>query len=311
MLDVIAILFSPTLSEVRLRLFEEFEERMVRTRDVSLTTIECAYFGRGFLLKDRPGIRRLQARAEAPLFHRDNLFNLALAQLPNSEAVAWVDGDLTFDDPNWAWRTLKALEDFEVVQPWSLCSDLGPYRMEIGRYRSFALWSLECPEDPIPDIPESVPYFDCFPGFSWAYRTDFLRWLGGLPGRLVTPTADHFMSAVLSGKIWQIPLEAHQKPILSLLHRKIWGDRDGWASRTSPIGCALGRIRHHWHGPRKSRGYYQYDLLMAKHDFDPEKDLVPNRDGVYELVSSKKELAREIQRLFENQEKSHPGDPEN
>lgn len=310
MLDVIAILFSPTRSETRLKLFEEFEERVVRTRGVSLVTIECAYFGREFLLKKRSGIRRLQVRAEAPLFHRDNLFNLALAQLPNSEAVAWVDGDLSFDDPNWACRTLKALEDFEAVQSWSLCLDLGPYGIEIGRYRSFALWNLECPQDPIPDVPESVPYFDCFPGFSWAYRTDFLRLLGGLPGRLVTPTMDRHLAAVLSGRIEQTPLEEYQKPLLTLLHRKIWGKGD-WPFRTDRIGCAPSRIRHHWHGSRRSRGYDAYDLLLTKHGFDPEKDLVTNLDGVYELAPSKAELAREIYRLFANQTKFHSGDLKN
>jgi hypothetical protein len=123
-LHVIAVMFNPTLLpfnkdsnftreyEIKYKLFKEFVERIENNEpNVILYIAEMAYGDKEFIVTDNNNSRHLQLRTEIPLWHRENLVNLAIKNLlpDNWKAVAWIDTDIEFENVNWAMDTLKVL----------------------------------------------------------------------------------------------------------------------------------------------------------------------------------------------------------
>jgi hypothetical protein len=137
-LHVIAVMFNPTSQqltaeskfkkeyEIRYKLFKEFAERMEKNEpNVILYVVELAYGDQEYIVTDSENIRHLQLRTEIPLWHRENMVNLAIKKLlpSNWKAVAWIDADIEFENIHWAMDTLKILNKTRnIVQLFSHCS---------------------------------------------------------------------------------------------------------------------------------------------------------------------------------------------
>jgi len=154
-LHVIAVIFNPTMKslsnnsktysyeyELRYKLFNEFKERMENEEpDVILYIVEMTYGSQEFIITDKNNPRHLQLHSDVPLWHRENMINLGIKHLlpPDWKAVAWIDGDIEFENKFWARDTLKLLnKTYDIVQLYSSCNflldeyeDKKPYVREI------------------------------------------------------------------------------------------------------------------------------------------------------------------------------------
>jgi len=144
-LHVIAVIYNPVVeeatrnvspllikpsreSELRYKLFKEFQERMTNDEpDVILYTVELAFGDQPFLVTNDINCRHLQLRTDTPLWYRENLMNLGIKHLlpPDWKTVAWIDGDIEFDSPTWARDTLKILNGtYDLVHLYTHCNFL-------------------------------------------------------------------------------------------------------------------------------------------------------------------------------------------
>ena len=146
-LHVVTAIANPIRWQSRARLYRQFEEHMLDS-GVRLTVVECAYGDRPHEFADNPHITHVPVRARS---------------LPQDwRHAAWIDADITFRHPDWATETVHALQQYDVVQPWSDCYDLGPNDEHLQVHRSFCRLTHE--GAPI----ASNLYAFAHPGYAWA-----------------------------------------------------------------------------------------------------------------------------------------------
>src|SRR6185295_6285399 len=104
-----------------------------------LYVVEIAFADRHFEVTSSTNPRHLQLRTSHELWHKENMVNLGVRHLlPRDwKYMAWVDGDVSFNNPNWALETIHALQHYKIVQPWSECVDLGPKGNVMRTHTSF------------------------------------------------------------------------------------------------------------------------------------------------------------------------------
>ena len=284
-LHVVTAIANPLRWESRVRLYRNFERHMLES-GVRLTTVECAYGDRPFVLADNPNISHVAVRARSMVWTKENLLNIGIARLPlDWKYVAWIDADLCFRRSDWAAETVQALQQYDVVQPWTDCYDLGPHGEHLLAHRSFCKqWLNREPVGP-------GPYRFAHPGYAWAATREALNHLGGLIETAALGAADHHMALALAGLVeMSLPdgLEpGYSRPIVDWQRRAdshIGGN----------IGCVPGTIEHYWHGPKTLRRYVDRWQVLIRHQFDPAADLKRNVWGVLELTGNKPGLQRDI-----------------
>ncbi|NJM54582.1 MAG: hypothetical protein HC841_00420 [Verrucomicrobiae bacterium] len=80
------------------------------------------------------------------LWQKERLLNLAIARLPPSVTkVAWVDADILFLDPDWAYRAEEMLDEHPVIQLFSTVHYLDA-QGGINRVRDS--WASRLPKTP-------------------------------------------------------------------------------------------------------------------------------------------------------------------
>jgi hypothetical protein len=186
------------------------------------------------------------------------------------------------------------LQQYDVVQPWSDCYDLGPNDEHLLTHRSFCrLWA---DHKPIVQGPNAIGRYEFgHPGYAWAFTRQALDWVGGLIETASIGAADHHMALALLGRVQDSTPKntsvGYQAPLLqwqSLANRYIAGN----------ISYVPGTIEHSWHGTKESRKYVDRWSILTKNNFDPSKDLKRNTFGVLELAGNKPELRRDIDAYF-------------
>src|SRR5581483_5935130 len=116
------------------RNWERFAKHMLDS-GVNLTVVECAYGEEDFVC-DRPStienhenlhrFRHIGVRAKTRGWCKENILNLGIQRTPEARYIAWVDADIIFMRPDWARATVRALQHYDIVQPWSDAYDTGP-----------------------------------------------------------------------------------------------------------------------------------------------------------------------------------------
>jgi len=291
LLHVVTCVANPRRWASRLALYRRFAAHMVAS-GVPLTVVECAHGDRPFDCDGIAGVAHVGVRARTLLWVKENLLNIGIARLPQDwKYVAWIDADIAFRRPDWAAETVHALQQYDIVQPWADCYDLGPNDAHLDAHRSFARrWATR---QPIGDA--ASPYRFAHPGYAWAATRQALDHLGGLIETAALGAADHHMALGLIGRAAaSFPggiSEGYRHPVLewqARAERHIAGN----------VGFVPGTIEHAWHGPKGARAYVERWDILTRHGFDPATDLKRNVWGVYELVGNKPELRRDLDLYF-------------
>jgi hypothetical protein len=292
LLHVVTAVANPIRWDSRIRLYREFERHMLDS-GVRLTVVECAYGERPFQCAGTPGVNHVPVRARTLVWTKENLLNLGIGRI-DAKYIAVIDADVRFRKPNWASETVQALQQYDAVQPWSDCYDLGPDDDHLHAHRSFCrLWA---DRNPIVQGPNATGGYQFgHPGYAWAYTRQALEWLGGLIETAALGAADHHMAMALIGKVeesipgnltagYKAPLYQWQQHATQHLARN--------------IGYVPGSIEHHWHGSKTKRDYIGRWEILARNAFDPVTDLKRNTWGVLELAGNKPELRRDLDGYF-------------
>jgi hypothetical protein len=293
LLHVVTALANPIRWRSRARLFRDFARHM-RDSGVTLTVVECAYGDRPFEMADEPGIVHVPVRARTLSWVKENLLNIGIGRLPQDwKYVAWIDADISFRRPDWASETVHALQQYDFVQPWSDCYDLGPCDEHLLTHRSFCRRWID--REPL----GAGPYAFAHPGYAWAATRAALEQVGGLVETAALGAGDHHMALALAGKVaWSMPAglsSGYRRPL------DLWQDR-AQLHVAGNIGYVPGTIEHRWHGDKVKRAYVDRWRILIEHGFDPQTDLKRNVWGVFELACNKPALRRDIDAYFRSRD---------
>lgn len=299
LLHVVTCHANPLQWARREELTRAFLAHMIQS-GVSITLVETEYGERPFVFQDYPGITWIGTRATSIAWSKESALNIGIRALPHdAKWVAWIDADTHFTDPDWARKTVLALQFKPVVQPWSEALDLGP-KGEImtvkGRsvQRSFGwVW---CEVGKVVDWwkdPKAYEYPHS--GYAWAASMDFLNRVGLLLDFSGLGAADHQMSLGMVGHIdyacHNLSTPAYRSAV------EAWGRR-AYQVCQGHVGYVQGRLEHSFHGSKSLRKYVERWDVLNQHQFDPQADLHRNRYGIVELSGNKPALQRDIEKYF-------------
>lgn len=298
LLHVIAVYSNPVRWDSRLARHVEFEQHMLDS-GVGLTTVECQLGERPWELPDNPHIKRVRVRASSLFWHKENLMNIGIAHTPEAKYICCADADIMFRRNGWAADAVHALQQYQIIQPWSDCYDLGPHGEHIQHHKSFCrLWW-----EGYPVAKEKHPWWDWeggyyeygHTGYVWCYTRQALEWLGGLLDIGVMGSGDHHMALSLIGK-GRLSLPGHVSQGYTD-HVLQWEQR---ATRhiCGSIGFLWGTIEHFWHGRKHQRKYRDRWQIVRDHKYDPNSDIKRNTHGVMELAGNKPALELDMDRYF-------------
>ncbi len=275
------------------RNWQRFARHMLDS-GVNLTVVECAYGEEPFRCQE-PGVRHIGVRARTRGWNKENLLNLGIQRTPEAQYIAWIDSDVTFRRADWAAATVRALQHYDVVQPWSDAYDLGPNDEHIAHHRSFCRQFFY--REPL--VPkgscfwqgEGGPYVYPHSGYAWAITRDAYDRVGGLFEFAAMGAGDHHMALALIGEV-DASLPASVTPAYRAEVKR-------WEARAlrhinRNIGYVAGTLEHLFHGRKADRGYQTRWDLFVRHQFDPHEDLKRNSYGVLELATNKPELRHDF-----------------
>ena len=298
-LYVIGVVSNPAEYNSRIRLYKEFKARMEQTRNVVLITVELAYNKKAFAVTNKNNEHDIQLRTgdEGMLWVKESLINIGVRNVkklyPDAEYIAWVDGDIEFMDDDWAEKTIEALKKYDVVQPWTISTDLGSRNQHLKKQHSFC-YVLNNKNVPILEGNSNKIYH---PGYAWAMRLDTFINIGGLLDISPIGTGDHHMAWAFMGQMYKgvaegtCPVYIQKCLDFKLLCDKYIGKN---------VGYVHGNIRHHWHGNKGDRNYQQRWNILPDSGFDFTKDLRRNADGVLVLSGNNEKLANMLKGYFHN-----------
>ena len=261
---------------------------------ITLTVVECAYGEEDFHCTQE-FVRHIGVRAKTRVWNKENLLNIGIRRTPEAKYIAWFDADILFRRPDWPMATLRALQHYDVVQPWSDAYDLGPNEEHMAHHRAFCRQYFYRQ----PMIATAHPYWHgdggphIYPhsGYAWAMTRDAYDAVGGLFELGGMGSGDHHLALALIGEADRsIPggiSDTYRREV------KRWENR---AQRHigRNIGFVEGTIEHLYHGRKSERGYRSRWGMFIEHAFDPLDDLRLNSHGVLEFDTHKPELRHDF-----------------
>lgn len=298
----------------RYSMYQMFKEKMDYYSGIKLITVELAYEGQKHKVTNWHNPDHIQIMTNKPLWHKENLLNIALKHLPKTaKYVAWVDADIEFCNVNWVSETIAKLENYSAVQLFTNANNLNVDYNSFGdsTETGFAYRYVEnnCkPGTGNPDPNSKEPFYGAgfftngkfwHPGYAWAFRLDFLRDIGGFYDYNVLGEGDHTMANAFIGTIdrlksdfatdgyWQTALD--------------YQNRVQRSEYFKGINYINGTIIHHYHGSKNNRGYISRKKLYGKYNYNPQTDLIVTKQGLYSLDLSKERLinlSTEIENYF-------------
>lgn len=308
-LDVCTMISNPVRYASRYRLFQGFKAQNEGPH-IRHWTVEVAYGNRPFAVTDPTNPRHLQVRTHTELWHKENALNLLFAHVlrhqPDAQYFAWVDADVTFARPDWAYETLQQLQHYQVVQMFSHCLDLGPKYEPVGEIRNSFVWMYyNEPKKQTKATKGTMRTADgqygytkggyWHPGFAWAARREALDHLGCLMDFCIVGSADWHMAACLIGEgektVSRLLAPAYKREVLE------WQERATKYIKGN-IGYVDGLLNHHWHGRKVDRHYTDRWQILVNNKYNPETDIKRDAQGLYLLTDRSAGLRDDIRTYF-------------
>ena len=269
-LHVIAVVSNVYEFKRRWQLMREFVERMKDTPYIKLYIVELAYGEQEFVVTDPANPRHLQLRTADALWHKENMINVGVKKLlPHDwKAMAWVDSDIEFDNPNWALDTLKVLKEFDLAQLFTTAFDLNEHNIAMSIWQSYGY--KYCNGERFKHT-KGIDYWHS--GYAWSCTRSFYDSMGGLYDRGIIGSGDYVMTQGFVGNTacgdrslgkFKIDIEKYNAAI----------------KEDVKIGYIPCNIRHYFHGSKKNRKYIERNQILIRHKYDPSTHLAYNDDGI-------------------------------
>lgn len=116
--SIVSCFFNPTGSIHRVENFTRFLEG-IKDSGVNYLVVELAFGTEPFSFNGEENI--IQLRTNDVMWHKERLLNIGIKHLLNKgyKKIAWLDGDILFDNPDWPWFISAKLETSRLCQVFS------------------------------------------------------------------------------------------------------------------------------------------------------------------------------------------------
>lgn len=310
-LHVVRVISNPARYHSRYRLAREQEEFLKKCPNIKLYTVEASFGDRHHELINQTDEFNLKVKVKSEIWIKENMINLGVQHLLpyNWKYMAWIDGDVIWNDVNWGLETIQQLQHYSVIQPWTDGLDLGPYGNVLQCFKSFGSQNyIEFDENLSSDMSgkkrkpviserpatSSMPIYDHrrygHSGFAWACTRHFWNNVGGLMDFCILGSADHNMATAMVGNVDFSIHKAMTQGFKDACKR--WQHHAVRVTHNE-VGATHDRLEHMFHGPKKRRYYAERWKILIHYKFDPLKDLMYDEQGIIHLVG-KPALARAI-----------------
>ncbi len=308
-LHVVRVISNPVRYHARYRLARMQEEFLETCPNIKLYTVEAAHGDRCHEIVEKLNDRHLLVRTNTEIWIKENMINLGVRHLLPREwkYVAWIDGDVIWNNKMWGLEAIQQLQHYQIIQPWTDALDLGRWGNILNHFKSFghqdycqfemrmanetngtrhsAKHGTPC---------SSVPHGDYrrfgHTGFAWACTRRFWENVGGLMDFCILGSADHNMALACVDAVdfsihkampegFKIKCHEWQERAIRVTHKR--------------VGATHDRLEHFFHGPKKRRYYTERWKILIHFKFDPTKDLMYDDQGLIHLIG-KPDLERAI-----------------
>jgi len=291
-LHVVVAISNAGLFARRYILMKEFVKRMeMEEPNVIIYVVELIYENQKFIVTSPSNKRHLQLYTKTPLWHKENMINVAVKRLLPSDwkAFAWIDADIEFENVSWAMDTLKILNGSkDIVQLFSHALDLNMDELPMNIFSSFAFHHTKNKRY----CNRGLNYWH--PGYAWAMTRLAYERVGGLYEKAILGSGDNIMSLSLinqglfavngaSTEDYKNSIRTYQKKMKMLR-----------------LGYIPGVIRHHYHGNKKNRFYGERWKILINCDYSPTEHITHDTNGL--LVPTENcpiELIDQIKEYFD------------
>lgn len=268
----------------------------VRVQGLKLLIVEAALGGMPFQVSDGAADLVVRVRARSVLWHKERLINIGLGALPpECDQVAWLDGDLLFENVAWVHETERLLDEFRIVQPFSHAIRLP--RGEIRRSNEMETTYVSTAYAQAHHH-RNLTDLAGHPGFVWAARRELVA--DGLYDRCILGGGDMAIAFAVYRMVDSPHLLGWLDTFSSPAHR---ADLLGWIPQFNlavdgRVYYGDGTVSHLWHGESNDRQYATRPRILIDHNFDPRTDIALEVGGCWEWASQKVELHRLVKEYF-------------
>jgi hypothetical protein len=276
-LHCVTVIFNPCRYKSRYEQFFEFK-KMFDEAGVPLWVVEVAIGRREFVCTEANNPYHLQLASDSELWFKEIALNLLVERLPReAEYIAWIDADVYSGHGLKAWlaETVQQLQRYKIVQMFQTAIDLGPDGEALSLHKGFVHQYQNGQLNPRDYAANGHP------GFAWAAHKSVL-WdkLGGLIDWSILGSGDRSMCyAWIHKAALSVPDNISPGYLRELLEYetrcKMYLRKD--------IGFVPGTIYHWWGGRKKDRQYADRWKIITKNDFDPDRDLKQDWQGLFSL----------------------------
>jgi hypothetical protein len=271
-LNVIIVISNVCLYTKRYILLNEFVKRIKEEEEhVTLYIVEMIYPGQKFVVTKSNNKKHLQLKTDVPIWHKENMINLAVKKLLPStyKAFAWVDADIEFENSSWALDTLKILNGCkDVVQLFSHAVDMDKDKTNLNIFTGFG---YSYSKNKMYTI-KGTDYWH--PGYAWAMTRKAYEKLGSIYDEGVLGSGDNIMALSFINKAKNMNNSNYHSDYNTSMtdyQKKTKGLR---------LGYTPGVIRHYYHGTKQNRQYTERWKILMKHQFSPKTHLTYDTQGI-------------------------------
>lgn len=284
-LAVLCCFFNPCGYRTPVKNLRTFRESLAR-QGVPLYLLELAIGDQPFALEPSEGV--VQLRSPTILFHKERLLNALLERVPRSfDLLAWVDGDLIFEQDGWVRATQERLEHFPIVQLF----DRAKYLDKAGHTIETRVGMAAAVDSRLPDFRKFAVYH---PGFAWAARREWWE-RHKLFDLNVLGSGDSDMACGFYGW-WEHPHLTGYHPAMRQAVLA-WGQQV-WHDVRGRVGYVPGVVRHLWHGSLVDRQYVWRWRAFSRFQYQPARDLRAGAHGLWEWTGANPIFEQGVREYF-------------
>jgi len=295
----ITTFFNPAGYKNKYENYKIFRENL-KKQGLKICAVEVAFSNRPFELKKEDAEILIQIRGNEKnlMWQKERMMNIGLKNLPKDcDKIAWLDCDIIFENQNWVKETSELLEEYVVVQPFSLCVWL-PIKNKIIEKEKIP-WGVGTglKNNSRAFVRAYKKFQDCedyresgHVGFAWAARKEIFDKIGFYDNSIIG-NSDQF---ICDSFYEEIDKKYYNKlPKKLIKHHLPW--REKIKKRVSKsIFYTKGTLLHLWHGESKDRKYNERYHPINKYNFDPKKDIKIDKNELFCWSSNKKRLHEEV-----------------
>jgi hypothetical protein len=308
---VICAYFNPSQSKNMHKRYIDFYNNL-KKQGANILCVELTFGNNKPELLNSQADILINRKSNAIMWQKERLLNIGLENLPtNCDKFSWVDIDIKFEDPNWINKTKDLLNQYCIVQPYSVIINLSKNKQQLHekdltlglmdgqKSFGFAYGIKKFGKELLTTkfiLNSESKHMKAHPGYAWAARRSVFKNVG-LYDRLILGSADALIAHGFYGnkncfltedKFCSESMQKDQHEWIEKIYKNVKGS----------VGFLEGNIYHVWHGSFKNRLFEQRREILKKHNFQPKTDIHLDNNKCWRWSSDKHEMHLWIKKYF-------------